>query len=552
MTTKPTPHSAPHDTGPQALAKARKWAATFGWVMTVTITAAMLFTLATVTTFALRHDVGRTTAWMLDPMLSGTLVLLLKADSYLAGTGAGRPASKWPGTLEILCGLGTWTVNVWSSVYPPGTAVHLLPQRPDPAGIVLHSLPPALIIVASRCQSVYQAHFAALINKLQRDIETAEDKRVARIEAERERRVKQLAAAEAAERAREREERREAEKKAHAEQARVDRLAEKEAERETAERMERMRLQAQAQNQAARLAAEERTRQAELAAEERQERARLESEARREAAEREAREVELARLRGARGRTPRPVAAMPVPMSSASLADGETRSSQFDPRASRTGLANGSASLANDDPRASEIGVSHGQGDSRASEQETWTGSASLADGEARSSRSDLRGPSASLANGNASLPQDDPRASRIETRAGSASLASGPRGSAAQLRDEAEDEAERLLRAGGPLPTAAEFGARYGKRETWGGDRLRNAQDRLDAERLDARQTAAAPRPEDGPEPEPEPEVRAEDGQGGDVADGARPDEDVAGEVEEMERELLRPLDAVGAAPQA
>jgi hypothetical protein len=110
---------------------------------------ALVFTMANVTTFATGHGTPVWIAWLLDPMASLALLVVLIGDSVLSRNK--RSSGPWPTALKWVAGSATWAMNVWQSA-----------QDKDPAGIVLHSVPPALVIGLAEVTPVYRKHFAEL------------------------------------------------------------------------------------------------------------------------------------------------------------------------------------------------------------------------------------------------------------------------------------------------------------------------------------------------------------------------------------------------------
>jgi hypothetical protein len=104
----------------------------------------LIFTAVNVTLFAIEHDTHRAIAWMLDPLVSLSLLAALFIDGRLAAHGY-KPGG-WPFVLRWFAGLTTWLMNCWGALYPGGKFTGW-PDRADPAGLVLHSAIPFLVIV---------------------------------------------------------------------------------------------------------------------------------------------------------------------------------------------------------------------------------------------------------------------------------------------------------------------------------------------------------------------------------------------------------------------
>jgi hypothetical protein len=115
---------------------------------------ALMFTMANVTTFAVEHDTPWWIGWLLDPMASLALLVVLIGDGVLARHGL--RSGGWARLLKHGSALATWSMNAWTSVVAQ-----------DAAGIVLHSVPPALVIGLSEATPTYRAKFAELAEKLQ-------------------------------------------------------------------------------------------------------------------------------------------------------------------------------------------------------------------------------------------------------------------------------------------------------------------------------------------------------------------------------------------------
>lgn len=104
----------------------------------------LIFTAVNVTLFAIEHHTHWAIAWMLDPLVSLSLLSTLYIDGKLAAYGY-RPGG-WPFVLRWFAGLATWLMNCWGSLYPGGRFTGW-PDHADPAGLVLHSVLPCLVIV---------------------------------------------------------------------------------------------------------------------------------------------------------------------------------------------------------------------------------------------------------------------------------------------------------------------------------------------------------------------------------------------------------------------
>jgi hypothetical protein len=113
----------------------------------------LIFTAVNVTVFALDHAVHWSIAWMLDPLVSVSLLGALFIDGKLSAHGY-RPGG-WPFVLRWFAGLTTWLMNCWGSLYPDAKFTGW-PDHPDPAGLLLHSAIPVLVIVLAEAGAGYR------------------------------------------------------------------------------------------------------------------------------------------------------------------------------------------------------------------------------------------------------------------------------------------------------------------------------------------------------------------------------------------------------------
>lgn len=113
----------------------------------------LVFTAVNVTLFATGHHVHWAIAWMLDPLVSVSLLAALFIDGKLAAHGY-RPGG-WPFILRWFAGLSTWLMNCWGSLYPDA-AFTGWPDNPDPAGLLLHSVIPFLVIILAEAGAGYR------------------------------------------------------------------------------------------------------------------------------------------------------------------------------------------------------------------------------------------------------------------------------------------------------------------------------------------------------------------------------------------------------------
>lgn len=113
----------------------------------------LIFTAVNVTVFAIEHHVHWAIAWMLDPLVSISLLAALFIDGKLSAHGY-RP-SGWPFLLRWFAGLATWLMNCWGSLYPDAKFTGW-PDSPDPAGLLLHSVVPFLVILLAEAGAGYR------------------------------------------------------------------------------------------------------------------------------------------------------------------------------------------------------------------------------------------------------------------------------------------------------------------------------------------------------------------------------------------------------------
>lgn len=137
-------------------------------VLVVVAFVALVFTASNVTMFAIDHHVSPWIAWMLDPMVAVALGAVLIFDGRLSEYGL--HSSGWAAVLRWFAGLGTWVMNCWSSLWPQGTPFGF-PREVDPAGLVLHSIPPVLLIVLAEAISHYRHAILAKIADLQAQVD---------------------------------------------------------------------------------------------------------------------------------------------------------------------------------------------------------------------------------------------------------------------------------------------------------------------------------------------------------------------------------------------
>ena len=119
---------------------------------------ALVFTSANVTMFAVAHGTPWFIGWLLDPLASVALLAVLVGDGVLSRHGIA--AGRWPAVVKLSAGLATWAMNVWSSV-----------ASRDPAGVLLHSVAPGLLIGLAHAAPVYRIGFRAVLDRLGAEVD---------------------------------------------------------------------------------------------------------------------------------------------------------------------------------------------------------------------------------------------------------------------------------------------------------------------------------------------------------------------------------------------
>ncbi|WP_158717143.1 hypothetical protein [Streptomyces griseus] len=145
-------------------------------VLVAVAVVALAFTATNVTLFAINHHISPWIAWLLDPMVAVALGAVLIVDGRLSEHGV-QP-SGWATGLRWFAGLGTWTMNCWASLWPAGSPFGV-PRQVDPAGLVLHSIPPVLLIVLAEAITYYRRAILDRIAALRDQVDTV----VERVEA---------------------------------------------------------------------------------------------------------------------------------------------------------------------------------------------------------------------------------------------------------------------------------------------------------------------------------------------------------------------------------
>ncbi|MFI0765724.1 hypothetical protein ACH4TQ_12700 [Streptomyces sp. NPDC021218] len=113
---------------------------------------ALIFTAVNVTLFAVDHHIPWPIAVLLDPMVALTLTSVLYADARLAAWDI--PPPRWSTALRWSTGLAATVMNTWTSLWPDD---HIgWPRHADPAGVLLHAVPPLLLIGLTETVAAYR------------------------------------------------------------------------------------------------------------------------------------------------------------------------------------------------------------------------------------------------------------------------------------------------------------------------------------------------------------------------------------------------------------
>lgn len=128
----------------------------------------MTFSLGNIHRFALGHGVQDPIAYTLAPMVDVALVVALSADAFLSRhTVKGDESSVWGTVLRWFAGVGTLVLNVWAAV-----------AAMDTAGIVLHSVPPLLLLVLAEAAPHYRRGAVAVVAATEQAARNARTERV--------------------------------------------------------------------------------------------------------------------------------------------------------------------------------------------------------------------------------------------------------------------------------------------------------------------------------------------------------------------------------------
>ncbi|MFD7734322.1 hypothetical protein ACFV6F_28585 [Kitasatospora phosalacinea] len=457
---------------------------------------ALIFTCINVTLFAMSHDIPGWIAWMLDPMASLALITVLYVDGVLAEQG-GERAGTWPFLLRWFAGISTWLMNSWTSLYPDGTFA-FIPKHPDAGGLLLHSVAPFLLITMAEASSGYRKYLARRLVDLRRTAQAFEDQQHA-AKSDRERRTREEAqqreAARLEEQRTEREDRRRREEREHEEQLERERVREAAEAARIAGQAEAARLREQAALENARAQREAEEKRAEREAEIerlREERELEETRARHEAEkQRREREAGIERLREERelenARTLREAEQARIAQENEDAQARRER--EFE--AQRARIARESEDAARRSEAERQALRIKAEGEARAAQmlaseqvrQQQAAERARREQQEAEAAEKRRRAEERAAAR-QQRLSSQSARTSRASASRSLSEIASQnggtvPRELRSQLREQAEREVARLMLEGSRIDQEA-IGARYGKGETWIGDRIRSAKKRL------------------------------------------------------------------------
>jgi hypothetical protein len=119
-------------------------------VLLVVALLTMAFSLQNIHDFAAGHGVQDPIAWFLAPAVDLALLAALMGDAVLSRYGL--TAGSWATRLRWFAGATTVALNGWESI-----------AAGDPAGIVLHVVPPTLLFVLAEAASPYRVKFAETV-----------------------------------------------------------------------------------------------------------------------------------------------------------------------------------------------------------------------------------------------------------------------------------------------------------------------------------------------------------------------------------------------------
>ncbi|MFB7707508.1 MULTISPECIES: extensin [unclassified Streptomyces] len=120
---------------------------------------ALIFTAVNVTLFATSRGVTPAIAVLLDPMVALALAAILYADARLAAWGIRPP--RWSAALRWFTGITATLMNTWDSIWPDRQID--VPIHADLAGVLLHGVPTALLILLTETIAAYRRTVAPLL-----------------------------------------------------------------------------------------------------------------------------------------------------------------------------------------------------------------------------------------------------------------------------------------------------------------------------------------------------------------------------------------------------
>ncbi|MFI5526899.1 hypothetical protein [Streptomyces platensis] len=164
MSVHPVHRSPAVPAGVDAVAQLERVLRGLTTALVVVAVGCLAFTATNVTEFALEHGVSRWIAWLLDPLVAGALGTVLVVDGLLSEHDV-RPAGA-ASLLRWFAGLATWFMNCWGSLWPSGTPFGR-PDHLDPAGLLLHSVLPVLLIMLAEAITAYRRQIVARIAQLE-------------------------------------------------------------------------------------------------------------------------------------------------------------------------------------------------------------------------------------------------------------------------------------------------------------------------------------------------------------------------------------------------
>ena len=134
-------------------------------VLIVVAVLALIYTCVNVTIFAIGHGTSPWIAWLLDPMVSIVLTTILIIDGRLSKWAEHASGSSVSAALlRWFAGLATWSMNVWSALWPDGGFG--MPRHMDVGAFWTHSIPPILLILMAEASTAYRRRVEKIIARL--------------------------------------------------------------------------------------------------------------------------------------------------------------------------------------------------------------------------------------------------------------------------------------------------------------------------------------------------------------------------------------------------